>query len=295
MLFSHASASSSAAASSPSSSSAVRLMALGDSITDGGTKHRSYRYHLHRLLQKAGLQVEWVGSMRGVFDLLKGRNASRGKPVRWQPDWPLDAQRHEGHWGWTSKQILWGHERQPQRGFLSKWLRWAALRQQLPQLTLVHLGTNDLTKHVAREGESVASLARRLRAVAQQLCRVSPRMRIFVASPIPYCRFNKGDAREQRARRQKLEAELARRLHAMAARPIAECRPRQVLYVNMSEVVTCEHLIHVDGVHPSAYAAMQMARQWLRAIEPHVRRAHTAWHPIKASPIQISEHHANGT
>eukprot|EP00965_Chrysotila_dentata_P185692 6130475-Pleurochrysis_carterae.AAC.1 len=47
---------------------AFKLLPLGDSITDGGLKTRSYRYHLHQLLQQEQHRVEWVGSMHGVYD-----------------------------------------------------------------------------------------------------------------------------------------------------------------------------------------------------------------------------------
>ena len=44
------------------------VLALGDSITDGGTKERSYRYLLHGLLARAGHRVRWAGSLAGVYD-----------------------------------------------------------------------------------------------------------------------------------------------------------------------------------------------------------------------------------
>ena len=46
----------------------VLLMPLGDSITDGGAKSRSYRFHLHKLLTQDAVNIRWVGSMLGVYD-----------------------------------------------------------------------------------------------------------------------------------------------------------------------------------------------------------------------------------
>ena len=281
------------AASRPTPPVPIRLMPLGDSITDGGTKHRSYRYHLHRLLARGEHHVQWVGSMQGVFDLLKGRNATRGRPLRGEDDWPLEAQQHEGHWGWTAKQVLHGHERQPQRGSLPGWLREDARQRRLPHVALVHLGTNDLTKHVVKEGQSVASVARQLRAVVQRLCRASPQVLTVLASPIPYCRFKAANAVEQRARRQLLELELAGRLRAISrasgsrssAKRIHACQPGRVLYVNMSAAVHCEHLTSVDGVHPSAFAALRMAREWHHAIRPHLAAL-----AARAATTSSSEH-----
>ena len=109
----------------------LTLLPLGDSITDGGTKQRSYRYHLHKLFDRNGHNIRWVGSMHGVHDRLVGRNATTGVVVRDALDWPSAAQRHEGHWGWTSRQVLRGHERQPQRGALEDWLERLVTAKEL--------------------------------------------------------------------------------------------------------------------------------------------------------------------
>ena len=55
---------------------AVTLLPLGDSITDGGMKQRSYRFHLHQLFEENGHRVRWVGSMHGVYDKQLQRNAT---------------------------------------------------------------------------------------------------------------------------------------------------------------------------------------------------------------------------
>ena len=54
------------AAPSDSGSTSLLVLPLGDSITDGGAKQRSYRFHLHTLLAAAGHRVRWAGSMAGV-------------------------------------------------------------------------------------------------------------------------------------------------------------------------------------------------------------------------------------
>ena len=245
----------------------MRLFPMGDSITDGGLKVRSYRYHLYQLLSHAGMHVEWLGSMQGVYDRRKGRNASTGVVIAGQDDWPLAAQRHEGHWGWTSKQLLHGHERQPQRGSLPAWLRnGCRLIHGVPDAVLVKLGTNDLTKYVARGTEDVTAIARRMSTIMQRLCRASPHAVILLASPIPYCRF-RDDHSIHLLRRRKAEAELARKLRNIASRGIAACATNHLVYVNMSAAVQCNGLV-ADGVHPGPTAALQMATQWHTALLP---------------------------
>lgn len=252
------------------------FLALGDSITDGGHAERSYRFHLHRLLTRAGhVDVRWSGSMRGVFDHASGSraNASHGLLVHGRPEWPPSAQGHEGHWGWTSLDVLRGHKRQRQRGKLSVWLG----STPRPDVVLLHLGTNDLTKLVARDGEPVRETARRIEEIVGQLCVASPRVRVVVASPIPYCRFrsNRVDptAPAKLQLRRKREATLAQLLRDMVANPTdlaASCRRRaRLAYVNMSASVGCEHLFK-DGVHPAAAGAERMAAAWFAALEPLV-------------------------
>ena len=77
------------AAGSPQRPKSFSLMALGDSITDGGAKLRSYRFHLHQSLARSGYEVEWLGSMLGVHDKLPDANTTTGRPVLDDPDWPL--------------------------------------------------------------------------------------------------------------------------------------------------------------------------------------------------------------
>lgn len=170
----------------------IRIFPLGDSITDGGTKQRSYRYHLHQVLIRSGRRMQWVGSMSGVFDKMQGRNASSGALVRGVADWPPPAQRHEGHWGWTSRQILHGHDRQPQRGSLEVWLRQLQRGGRMADVALVHIGTNDLTKYTVRSAERVSAISRRVATITQHLCASNARMHIVLAAPIPYCRFRAG-------------------------------------------------------------------------------------------------------
>ena len=165
------------------------LMPLGDSITDGGSKLRSYRFHLHQSLSRSGYEVEWLGSMLGVHDKVPDANITTGRPLLNDPEWPLAKQRHEGHWGWTAEQVLQGHPRQPQRGQLSKWLHPGKGVARAPQVVTLHLGTNDLTKHVIKKNGSVLTVARRIRGVMRRVCRANPRVLVLLASPILYCRF----------------------------------------------------------------------------------------------------------
>ena len=65
----------------------IRVLPLGDSITDGAGAPGGYRLRLYQLLTNAGFNVDFVGTLTD--------NGAPGLP---DPD-------HEGHSGWRIDQI----------------------------------------------------------------------------------------------------------------------------------------------------------------------------------------------
>lgn len=130
----------------------VRIMPLGDSITQGNMTHGSYRRGLWMRLQQAGYPVDFVGSTQQQFGGFLLPN-----------DFDRD---HEGHWGWRVDEIL------PQ---IEAWSRRAQ-----PDIVLVHLGTNDLANR-----QSIESTVGELRSLIQTLRRVNPRIKVLLAQIIP--------------------------------------------------------------------------------------------------------------
>lgn len=129
----------------------VRLMPLGDSITEGATVEASYRYWLFRELAAAGYSVDFVGGLRGA--------RSGEVPEGFDAD-------HEGHWGWRADEVL---EELP---------AWA--RAVRPEVALVHLGHNDLF-----QGESVETTLEDLRGIVGALREANPRVSILLAAIVP--------------------------------------------------------------------------------------------------------------
>jgi lysophospholipase L1-like esterase len=130
----------------------VRVMPLGDSITEAFAPHDSYRYWLWNALKADGYKVDFVGSMHGVFD---------GAPK----DTNFD-QDHEGHVGWTADQIL---------SHLGPWAR-----TYKPDVVLLHLGTNDMMLR-----QSVTGTITELGKVIDVLRNANPRVAILMSKLIP--------------------------------------------------------------------------------------------------------------
>jgi len=132
--------------------STLKIMPLGDSITEAFSPHDSYRYWLWNALKSDGYKVDFVGSMHGVFD---------GPPK----DTNFD-QDHEGHVGWTADQIL---------AHLSPWAK-----TYKPDIVLLHLGTNDMMLQ-----QSVSRTVTELTKVVDTLRAANPKVSILFSKLIP--------------------------------------------------------------------------------------------------------------
>lgn len=138
------------AASRTAAPGALRVMPLGDSITEGANDAATYRYFLQKDLERDGIAIDFVGSKHGVF---------RGKPRHADFD-----QDHEGHWGWTTEEV---------RAQIDAWA--AAAR---PEVVLLHLGTNDF-------GDDPGVTPGNLSAIIDALRKANPDVVVFLARIIP--------------------------------------------------------------------------------------------------------------
>ncbi len=131
---------------------AVRIMPLGDSITDGSYEHDTYRRMLWQMLEAGEYYVDFVGS----------RSENWGGPPP-HDDFDPD---HEGHGGWRADQIL------------ANIATWAAAYQ--PDIVLMHLGTNDTAQN-----QSVSSTIDELGLIIDTLRAVNPNVVVLTAQIIP--------------------------------------------------------------------------------------------------------------
>ena len=130
----------------------VRIMSLGNSITQGDTNHNTYRRPLWQKLQAGGYNVNFVGSL----------SANNGGPNP-NPDFDLD---HEGHWGYRADQLVVGAR------------NWAAAAQ--PNVVLMHAGSNDLD-----QGQSITSTRDDVGNLIDQLRLGQPTVTVLLGLLIP--------------------------------------------------------------------------------------------------------------
>jgi lysophospholipase L1-like esterase len=133
------------------SSATVKIMPLGDSITQSSKGQYSYRFYLWHSLIDKGYQVDLVGSQEGV---------DSGPPAN--PDFDMN---HEGHSGWRADEIL---------NHIQAWAASAS-----PDVVLLHIGTNDVCQK-----QSVGSTVADIEGIIDVLRTVNPRIRVLLAQLI---------------------------------------------------------------------------------------------------------------
>lgn len=131
--------------------SAVKIMPLGDSITESFVDHASYRFFLYNQLVQAGYNVDFVGTKHGV---------NGGSPLYSNFD-----QDHEGHSGDRADEVATNVE------------QWAT--QTKPDVVLLHLGSNDL-----EQDQSNSTTIDDLSDVIANLRAAVPKVKILLAQII---------------------------------------------------------------------------------------------------------------
>ena len=137
----------------------LRIMPLGDSITEGERGHDSYRRVLWQRLNGAGCMVDLVGSKSGVS---KGSRDS-GSESPPHADYDQD---HEAYWGYSVNELL------PRVSGL--------VGQSNPDVVLIHVGTNDVL-----DGQSASGVASELGGMIDAIRASKPDVHILLAKIIP--------------------------------------------------------------------------------------------------------------
>lgn len=219
----------------------LRILPLGDSITQAVAERASYRYPLWRKLVDSGLAFDFVGSMQKHLDLHGG-----GTPP--QPDYKGRSfdRDHEGHFGWTADEIINGRAfgNGSGTGRLAGWMQGYDA-----DIALVHLGTNDVFSD-----ESVESTADELKEIIRILRRDNPAVAILLAKLIPVERAS--DAPGPIESLNEMIPQVAKAMHTDRSPVIVVDQ-----YTGFDPAADT-----YDGVHPNESGEKKMAQRWFDAI-----------------------------
>jgi len=136
----------------------LKILPLGNSITQSKIPHFSYRYNLWKELIDSGIKFDFVGSLDSNF---------QGKP-----SWPdyrgfqFDSD-NEGHWGWRADELL---------DSLPVWLTGYT-----PNIVLMHVGSND-----CNQNNSTLSTVQEITQIINLLRADNSEVSILLAKLIPW-------------------------------------------------------------------------------------------------------------
>ncbi len=145
----------------------LKIMAIGDSISEGSNTGNTYRSHLFFDLRDAELSFDFVGDNRGTCG-----NIGAGMSDGWDAD-------HSSFYGATAEQILGGNMpvnacSPAGSGNVHDWAP-----AYTADIAILHLGTND-----CRGGASSAQIQERLAGIIAELRDAVPTVKVVVAQII---------------------------------------------------------------------------------------------------------------
>jgi lysophospholipase L1-like esterase len=223
-------------AANATASAPIRILPLGDSITQGGRQGRpeySYRYPLYYLLKDAGYNVGFVGS------LTTGLNADFVWPDR--TGVPFDLH-HEGHYGWKTGAV---------RDHLREWMQTYAAA---PDIALIHLGSND-----QNETDYGQTVVQPLKEIVAMLRAKNPRVVVLVA----HLDFNGGAALKIRPLVEQMAQEIS-----TPESPVKTV----AMYEGWHENPDAPDTDTFDWAHPNEQGQRKMAEKWFDAMRPYLNR-----------------------
>ncbi|MDZ7839264.1 MAG: SGNH/GDSL hydrolase family protein [Gammaproteobacteria bacterium] len=194
----------------------------------------------------AGLAFDFVGSMKRHY----GEQPESRPP---QPDYKGLAfdRDHEGHFGWTAREIVEGRSRGNGTGS-GKLAQWVVHYEA--DIALVHLGTNDVYR-----GRSNESILDDLKEIIRTLRADNPAIVVLLAQLIP--------AGQDPGVVASLNQAIPR-----LARDMSTTRSPVVVVDQHSGFDPQEDTY--DGVHPNGSGESRMARRWFDAIMKATGRAY---------------------
>jgi len=212
----------------------IRILPIGDSITQGGRKDReeyTYRYPLFCMLKDANIPADFIGT----------RNKGLNGDATW-PDYkgtPFDGD-HEGYYG-------------AKTAFVRDQLKVNLPKLAPPDFALIHLGTNDQAPETFAD-----TIIKPLEEIIALLRARNPKVVVLVA----HLNFNGGAAIKIRP----LVEDMAKRLNT-ADSPVLTVAHYQDWKENPKDPNTDTF----DWAHPNPQGQKKMAEKWFAAMKPYLK------------------------
>lgn len=214
----------------------IYILPLGDSITQGGKEGRkeyTYRYPLFCKLKDAGVNFDFIGSMKEGLH----KNATWPDYKQWKFDYD-----HEGHYGWKTQAVL------------DKLTGWAESYKNAPDIALIHLGTND-----QKSGKPYEKVAKPLEEIIEVLRGLNSNVVVLLG----HLNFNGGNALKIREEVEKM----ANRVSSEKS-PVKTVH----MYKGWQENPKKPNPDTFDWAHPNPQGQEKMAAKWFEAMKPYLKK-----------------------
>jgi lysophospholipase L1-like esterase len=214
----------------------LRILAVGDSITQGGKKTQkeyTYRLPLQMLLHESGIAYDFIGSrQQGLDPGVTWPEVAAGVPF--DPE-------HEGYYGNKTAQVC----QKVKEAFASY--------KAAPDLVLIHLGTND-QKHGDFENKVGAPLRDLIILIRKKNAKA-----VFL---LGHLNFNGSQAAGRiRSVVEKLAAEMT-----TSQSPVQTVPHYQTWREKPDDLYSDTY----DWAHPNLKGQEKMARRWYAAMQPYI-------------------------
>ncbi len=224
--------------------SPVKIVCIGDSITQANYERFSWRYPLWKKLLDRGYWFDLVGSENKNY----GENYERSPKYPEYLGLPFDKD-HEGHWGWTADEILNGKPSEMNKKKLPVWLE-----NYTPDIALIHLGTNDVVKN-----QENSTTVEELKSIISHLRKKNSNVKILLAQIIPCLRCDD----EQILEIANLNASIA----SLGGDDELSTFTSPLIIVDQATGFGPKPELYLyDDVHPNELGEEKMAQKWYDAI-----------------------------
>ena len=204
----------------------VKIMLIGESITEGADSTGSYRRYLDGMLRRDGHLIDFVGNRRKHSD-------DKTEPANYEYD--VD---HEGHWG---KSSAWMAENIQ-----------SLLASNVPDVAVIHLGTEDIVSSKVAAEPLADGIVKNIGKVIDTLRAKNGNVNIVLSALIPLA--GKQDVVNL------VNLKIARYVQDNAT------LPHPVVLADPSKGFDVSRDLAADGAHPNAAGAGKMARVFADAI-----------------------------
>jgi len=237
----------------------VRVMVIGDSISEGWTSTEpSYRLAFWDLMQARNRSFRMVGNRVGNYGGLVNGAATSSVISTWPANgWPAAGQRHAAISGTYASDYS--------QGILINTLNSMGA-SNAPDIALVHIGSNDVGQN-----RSVNATANAIGVIIDQLRAANPNVRVLVAQVIPAGNSLPGTNYPAVSQLNALIPGVVASRNTPASPVVVVDHNTGYPLADFNKPVSFEPIDNVtlspDTLHPNLAGQAEMARRWLAAVD----------------------------